>query len=106
MPWLKNTLVDLLVPIVIAALVFLDQRWAWWVLVVYTPLMLLMKGIAAFSGGVRSVASQRRTRSEPPVVFYHALYALDVALLAVGREWLLAAGWVVIWALSAYAARR
>lgn len=106
MPWLKNVIVDLLVPIVIAALVLLDQRWAWWVLVIYTPLMLLLKLLAAFSGGVRSVVTQRRARTEPPVAFYYVLFALDVALLALGREWLLAAGWLIIWVLSVYADRQ
>lgn len=106
MSWLKNVFVDLLVTVLIGIAVLVEVRWAWWILVVYTPLMLVLKAVAAFSRGVRSVAAQRRGPDEPPLVFYHALYALNVALLAVGSEWLLALGWVAIWVLSVVAARR
>ena len=82
----------------------MDLQWGKWVLFVYTPFMVLMKGVAAFSGSVTTLP--KRSRAEAPAWFYHVLYGLNVAILLFAGWWLLAAGWLAIWALSAYAASR
>ena len=98
MTWIKNAVVDLAVTILVVLTVAADQRWAWWILVVYTPLMLLLK-VAAVTRRTPPAGIKVRS-SEGPAWIYHVLYAANVILLSIGREWWLAAGWVAIWVLS------
>ncbi len=98
MTWLKNVLIDLAVTIVIAIYVFAGPVWSYWILVVYTPLMVLLK-IAALTSGVNT--SGKKDAVTPPAWFFHVVYAVNLILLLNANQLLLVAGWAVIWILSA-----
>lgn len=102
MLWLKNVIVDLIVTAVIALMV--TQGWPWTEILVwvYTPLALLLRIVALFAG---RLARLTEAKHPAPRWFYHLLYAVNVAMLLAGTEWILAGGWVLIWSLSAYSDR-
>ncbi|MFW5972773.1 MAG: hypothetical protein ACOCTG_02180 [Bacteroidota bacterium] len=104
MTWLKNVIVDLLVVIAIIGAVFFDFPAARWVVIVYTPLMLVLKAVAYFGGSL--LGQFRQTGNAPPGWFFHTVYGLSVALLLVGQWWIMAAAWAAIWGLSVLTERR
>lgn len=102
MPWFKHVWLDLAVTALIVAATVLQQGWAGWVVLVYTPFMLLLK-VVAFTGG--GLTRPTTPANPPPDWFYHLLYAANVLLLlAAGRTWrlwwLYAGMWAAIWLLS------
>lgn len=104
MAWLKTVVIDLVMVLVAFVAVFAAQEWAWWIIAVYTPLMLLLK-IFAFAGGAFLSQVKGKGPTAPPV-FFHVIYAIMVALMLYAGWWLLAAGWAGIWLLSFVAERR
>ena len=98
MRWLKSILLDIAILVVIVVFVFQGAEWARLTVLIYTPLMLALKALAL--AGARSVPKMKKAVSDVPPVVYHALYGANVALLLYGREYLLAAGWILIWVLS------
>jgi len=97
MNWLKNALLDIAITVMIALATFGEMQWAWWVVVVYTPFMLLLK-IMAFQG------RHKRSKIKPtdvgvPTIVYHILYAANVFFAVWDRWWWMAAAWAVIWVL-------
>lgn len=98
MNWLKNVILDVAVTAVIATWVFSGSEWAYWIIAVYSPFLLLMK-LMALSGGVSRLAEQGADTT--PVWFYHVIYASNLILLLAGEWWLVAAFWAAIWILSA-----
>ena len=96
MSWIKNAIVDIAITVLIAVMVFTDLNWVYWVLVIYTGFMVLIKVVGLIGPAMKS----KVTDETPPTWFYHLLYAVNVALLAWCQCWMLAAGWVVIWLLS------
>lgn len=104
MSWLKNALVDLAVTGLVVTATVLDQRWALVLLAIYTPLMLVLKVLPLLPGALP--VKPPRLTDDAPSWFYHVLYALNVALLAAFAQWMLAAGWLGIWGLSAAAEAR
>lgn len=102
MTWLRHVIIDLLVTVCILAAVLFDQAWAGWVVVVYTPLMLVLKTAALFMPQVGG----RAQRDDVPPVFFHLLYALDAGLLLFQGWWWTGVGWLLIWGLSAASAMR
>ena len=101
MAWLKGVLVDILVTIVIAVYAFMETDWGYWIILIYTPLILLLK-IGSIASGVKKVVKQKKQQAEAPTWFYHLLYALNFLLLLYANWWIMAGGWAVIWLLSAY----
>ncbi len=99
MSWIKNTLVDIAITAVIAVYAFTLPIWGWWIIAIYTPLMVLLK-VFALSGAANAV---QRKASDVPGWFYHALYAANVALLLYASFLEAAIGWAVIWILSTMA---
>lgn len=97
MGWLKNVIVDILVTIFIAAAFWLSDTWMWWVIVVYTVVLLIAKSISVTSEGF---ISKTQKKQQAPEWFLHLLYGVNVLLLALAGWWFLAAGWVAIWILS------
>jgi hypothetical protein len=97
MNWIKNVIVDICVTIFIAVAVWLGDLWMWWVIAVYTALLLIAKGVVIRGDGFlrRSQKSQ-----QAPEWFLHLLYALNIALLALANWWFLMAGWCLIWLFS------
>lgn len=97
--WIKHVLLEIAVTIVIALAAIGDLTWARWIVLIYTPFLLLMKvGVLFGSGFLRSL----KGRNDPvPTWFWHTNYAVNVILFLAGQWWLLAAGWGMIWMLSA-----
>lgn len=103
---LKNAWFDALVTALIAYAVFVGGSEAVrWAIVVYSPVMLLLK-VVAFAG------RHKRSPIKPqdpgiPVAVFHVLYAANVAILTYGAirtssDWWWVAGcWAIIWLLSA-----
>jgi hypothetical protein len=104
MSWIKNVLLDLIILFVAVAGALFGQTWAWWVLAVYTPLMIILKALAVAGGAV--LAQMQVKRETPPVLFFHAVYGAITVLMVYAGWWLLAVGWAAIWMLSALAERR
>lgn len=99
MTWIKNAIIDIVVTGVILAYALTTAAWGWWIIVFYTPLMLLLK-VFALSGAAANV--QRKSDSVPSW-FYHVLYGLNVALLFYASFVYAAIGWAAIWILSTIA---
>ena len=108
MDWIKNTLVDLAVTVLIVLAVTLDLEWARWGVVIYTPLMVILKIVALL--GSQSLGQLKPKGDGVPVWFYHALYGINVVFstgfaVAGGggnphQWWMIAGGWALIWILS------
>lgn len=102
MSWIKNALIDLAVTAIIAVHAFSDVTWTWWVIAIYTPLMVLLK-LFALSGAAHAV---QQKADGVPVWFYHVLYGANLLLLLKAPFYEAAAGWAVIWILSVVAESR
>ncbi len=98
MDWIKHTLVDLAVTVLIILAVTLDLEWARWGVLIYTPLMVILK-IVAFLGS-QSLGQLKPKGDGVPVWFYHALYATNVLVAVLDGWWIVAGGWALIWILS------
>lgn len=99
MSWLKHVIVDLAITAVIVFYALQGPEWAWWVLVIYTPLLIVLKLLAMSSGVAGAVKA--KGGNEPPDWFFHVIYAVSVLLLLQANDYILATGWAVIWVLSA-----
>lgn len=104
MSWIKHVVVDLLMVVVIALAALLDITAARWAVIIYTPLMLVLKVVALLGGGL--LGQLRQTKEAPPGWFFHAVYAVSIVLLLLGSWWIMAGAWAVIWVLSVLAERR
>jgi hypothetical protein len=103
MRWIQSILLDLLVLVVAIVAVVTEASWSWWVLMIYTPLMIALKVLGFFAG---PVVRQSRGTDSPPELVFHLLYAAMVVLMIIGGRWLLVVGWLVIWLLSFLTDRR
>jgi len=99
MGWLKHVLIDLLITLCVVLATFFGMQWAAWVVWIYTPAMVLLK-VGALG------AKLPKVKEGPPDWFFHVLYAANVVILLYHRWWWVAAGWIVIWFLSALAVSR
>jgi hypothetical protein len=102
--WLKDVILDLAIAVCVVALALFGAEWAYWVLVIYTPFMVLLKGVAAFAPTM--ARGKKKVADGPPAWFFHVLYGASVMLLGYSQQWWIAAGWLAIWLLSAVAERR
>ena len=98
MDWIKHTLVDVAVTVLIVLAVTLDLEWARWGVLIYTPLMVILKIVALL--GSQSLGQLKPKGDGVPVWFYHALYATNVLVAVVDGWWIVAGGWALIWILS------
>ncbi|MEZ4698217.1 MAG: hypothetical protein R2832_17500 [Rhodothermales bacterium] len=101
MGWLKGVVLDVAIVAVIAIYATSGPSWAWWVIAIYTPFMLLLK-LAAYAnaGKIRPGKPSSKKPDEAPSWFFHLAYALSVALLAYSGWYLMAGAWLLIWVLS------
>lgn len=107
MAWLKSVLLDIAITIFIALATTGVLPWAQWVVWVYTPFMLALKALAFFAGGFGQVRRKAAPAGEtPPQLFFHALYAINLALLATSGWWITAGQWALIWIFSVLIDRR
>ncbi len=102
--WVKNVVVDLLMVVLIALATLADVTAAYWVVIIYTPLMLVLKVVALLADSVTGQFG--KPRETPPPWIFHLIYALSIALLAFDAKWILAAGWAAIWILSVITEKR
>ncbi len=108
MSWLKDALVDIAVTVMIVLAAALDLPWARWMVLIYTPFMLIAK-VLFFLGG-HSISKMKQKVVAVPTWFFHLLYAINVtvaagyALAGAGAAtqhwWMIAGGWALIWILS------
>ena len=99
MKWLKHVVLDLAVTAMIVLAAPLNQTWAGWIVLGYTPLMLALKAFAAF--GPSLAVTARKPAADPvPAWFHHLLYAVNVVTLFAAGWKTVAALWAVIWVLS------
>jgi hypothetical protein len=103
MGWIKNALLDIAVPVVMLLATVGEMEWAWWIIAIYTPFMLVLKAAAYF--GRHSTSKFKPTDAGVPTVVYHVLYAANLLIAAYDRWWWVAGAWAVIWVLSAAAGR-
>lgn len=103
MRWIPSILLDLLVLVVAVVAVSTGAAWSWWILIVYTPVMVALKILGYLAG---PAVRQARGSDSPPELVFHALYAAMVVLMIIGGRWFLALGWIVIWTLSVLTDRR
>jgi hypothetical protein len=99
MGWVRHVIIDLVITLCVVLATFFAQGWAAWVVWIYTPAMVLLK-IGAIG------AKLPQAKDGPPDWFFHVLYAVNVVILLYHGWYWVAAGWVVIWVLSALAAAR
>ena len=104
MGWLKNVLIDLAVTLLVLVAVVTGAAWAKWIVVIYTPLMLIMKVVALVGGSFLS--KLQTTPDEVPRWFYHLLYGVNTGLLLGYGWWWVGGQWGVIWFLSIAIDRR
>jgi len=108
MSWIKHVIIDLAVSLLIVLATTLDLPWARWIVLIYTPFMLILK-IVVFLGS-RSLSPLKPQGDAVPRWFYHLLYAINVLFSAFGAYstqettahhwWMIAGGWTLIWVLS------
>lgn len=99
MGWIKDAWLDITVTIVIVLATFGDMEWARWIVMVYTPLMLVLWLSAYIRRYAKSKIKPKKT-GVPPAV-HHVLYGADVLITAFDRWWWVAGCWALIWFLSA-----
>ncbi len=99
--WLKEALLDIVVTVVIVLAAIPALPWARWIVLVYTPLMLLLK-----LGALLAAPHLPRMRRSAPEALFHVLYGINVLALLVGRWWWVAVAWALIWGLSVAVERR
>ncbi|MEM8485685.1 MAG: hypothetical protein AAF564_09045 [Bacteroidota bacterium] len=98
MGWLKDAVIDIAVTVLIVLVtVNALPEWADWIILIYTPFILVLKAITFF-GGIQM--KKPKGADAPPVWFFHALYAINVAALLYSQWWLVGGQWVLIWLLS------
>ncbi len=99
MSWLKNVVVDVMVTLVIILVTNnVIPDWANWIVLVYTPFMLVLKAITLF-GGVKPPKS-KNSEENPPEWFFHVLYAINIGALLYDQWYITAGQWALIWAFS------
>jgi hypothetical protein len=60
--------------------------------------MLALKAFAFFAGGL--IGQFKQGGSDVPPLFFHVIYAINVAVLVVFAWWGLGAQWAAIWIIS------
>ncbi len=104
MTWIKHVIVDILMVAVIALATLADVTAARWAVIIYTPLMLVLKVVALLGGS--AIGQFKQSKDAPPPWFFHLVYIVSILLLALNTWWIMAAGWVAIWILSLLAEHR
>jgi len=100
MKWLKNVIVDLLLPVIIALAVYFRTPELKVTIYVLAGLLLLIR-LAALSQKQMNAALKKK-KNQPPQWFFHVINGLCVVLLSIPQWWILVAMWVLIWFLSWY----
>ena len=89
MNWIKNVILDIAMTGVITNWVSTGPEWAYWVILIYTPLLLLLK-LTTVSSGLSKVAALAGDAT--PNWFYHLFDAANLVALMFGEWWVGAGG--------------
>ena len=107
---LKHVIVDLVVTTVVVIAALSGPAWARWVVVVYTPFLLILKiGVLLAAAPRPPLPGRKKTGAgsrDVPVGFLHLLYGINFGVLLYDRWFLKAGLWAAIWVLSTVAERR
>lgn len=104
MHWLKDVFIDIIVTITIVSAVLLEIEWMYWVITVYTGVLLLAKSVVFLADDALQLI--RKTQNKAPEWFNHLLYGVNTAVLLFNEWWYLGAAWAIIWILSYLASRK
>ena len=103
MNWLSEVIVDIMVTMFIAVSIWLGDIWMWWVIAVYSGLLLIAKGVVLTGDGF---LSRTQKSQHAPDWFLHILYGVNLVLLAIAGWWYLLAAWILIWLFSFLSQRK
>ena len=112
MKWLQSAIVDIAITaaIVLWALGIVPE-WGKWIVYIYTPFIAAIK-LLALATGLDKV-KQKTTGDAPPSLFYHLLFAINVATLVYVYYTssdmvpaIMAGLWILTWIISAMSDRR
>lgn len=98
MDWLKDVFLDIIVTLFIASAVFLEIEWMYWIIIVYTGILLLTKAIVLLADDALQLI--RKTETEAPKWVNNLLYGINTLVLLVNAWWYVGGAWVLIWLLS------
>ncbi len=104
MPWIKEIIVDILVTVVILVAVLTNIQWLGVVVLAYSFLMFLLKGIAALNRSLVEMLKPRK--SQAPSWAPYLLYAVNSAALLAYGWWISGVLWLAIWGLSWHTDRK
>jgi len=104
MNWIKEVVVDLIVTMVILVAVLTNLHWLGLIVIGYTLLMLLLKGIVALNHSL--IGALKPRKSEAPEWVTHLLYGVNSLLLLAFGWWITGVQWVAIWILSWHTERQ
>lgn len=104
MKWIKEILVDLIVTVVIVTAVFTELSWLGMIVVIYSPLMLILKGLVALNSGLLELVKPRQ--STAPSWVPHLLYGMNCVFLLGFGWWITGVIWIGIWGLSWHTDRK
>ena len=96
MAWIKDSVLDFAVLILIGVFAFTSNDVIQIILWVYTGILLLSKILYFFVGYLKTKAQKTST----PDWVYHIVYLLGIALFAYSTNYYLAGAWFLIWILS------
>lgn len=100
MNWIKDSVLDLIILLVIFSLMIVKNDVLIIVLYIYTALLLFGKILALFMPLLKNKAGKSAT----PLWFHHMVYFLSVGIFVFVEEYYLAGLWGIIWILSAVSA--
>lgn len=104
MHWLKDSIVDILVTIIIVIAVFLDIPVLSGIIIGYTAVLLIAKTVILIGDDTLNLLN--KTKTEAPVWISHLLYGTNTVVLLYSGWWYTGTGWAVIWFLSYIAQRK
>lgn len=104
MDWLKDSLVDIIVTIIIITAVIAESPWINGVVWGYTGILLFAKAIILFGDNALNLLN--KTKTDAPLWFSHLLYGTNTVVLMVFTWWYTGVAWAAIWTLSYLAQRK
>ncbi len=96
--WIRDSLVDLIVLIVLFVFAFNQNRTLEIILWIYSLLLLTGRLSLLFSKYLKTKTS----KTSAPVYFYQIIYALSISCLIYAKNYSLVSTWFMIWVLSSY----
>ncbi|MFA5668418.1 MAG: hypothetical protein WC967_04185 [Balneolaceae bacterium] len=96
MNWIKDSILDLIILLVIFSLIFVENNIVVIVLYVYTALLLLGKILALFM----PMLKRKADKTETPPWFHHLVYLLSISIFGYIQEYYLMGLWILVWVLS------